>query len=228
MRQLNEIIIHCTATRPDWWASRSTKAKVNEVRRWHVEDRGWSDVGYHYLIDRDGTVMEGRPLEKTGAHTKGRNKGSVGISLFGGFGGAADDQFDDNFTVEQEVALRQLIGKLQEDYPSITKISGHSQYAPKACPCFSVPAWWTASGKKIEAAPLVKADAPVERTSRAQSKTVQATVVQGASAIGGAVAAFQALDGTAQIIAMVGCFLIMALAMFILKERLKAWASGWR
>ena len=227
MRELNEIIIHCTATRPDWWASRSTKAKVNEIRRWHVEDRGWSDIGYHYLIDRDGTVMEGRPLEKTGAHTKGRNKGSVGISLFGGFGGAADDQFLDNFTEDQERALSDLISQLRRDYPSITTVSGHSQYAAKACPCWSVPAWYNNAGK-IQAAPLIKDNAPAERTSRTQSKTVQATVVQGASAIGGAVAAFQALDGTAQIIAMVGCFVIMALAMFILKERLKAWASGWR
>lgn len=227
MRELNEIVIHCTATRPDWWASRSTKAKVNEIRRWHVEDRGWSDIGYHYLIDRDGTVMEGRPLEKTGAHTKGRNKGSVGISLFGGFGGAADDQFLDNFTEDQERALSDLISQLRRDYPSITTVSGHSQYAAKACPCWSVPAWYNNAGK-IQAAPLIKDNAPAERTSRAQSKTVQATVVQGASAIGGAVAAFQALDGTAQIIAMVGCFMIMALAMFILKERLKAWASGWR
>ena len=66
------------------------------------------------------------------------------------------------------------------------------------------------------------------RTSPVQSKTVQASVVQGASAVGGAVAAFQALDGTAQIIAMTGCILITLLAMFIMKERLKAWASGWR
>ena len=69
--------------------------------------------------------------------------------------------------------------------------------------------------------------APV-RTSAVQSKTVQASVVQGASAVGGAVAAFQALDGTAQIIAMTGCVVIALLAMFILKERLKAWAAGWR
>jgi len=227
MRELNEIVVHCTATRPDWWKSKPTKSKVNEIRRWHTEDRGWSDIGYHYLIDRDGTVMEGRPLEKTGAHTKGRNKGSVGISLFGGFGGAADDQFLDNFTEDQERALSDLISQLRRDYPSITTVSGHSQYAPKACPCFSVPAWYSGAGK-IEAKPIIQDKSPVERTSRAQSKTVQATVVQGASAVGGAVAAFQALDGTAQIIAMVGCFIIMALAMFILKERLKAWASGWR
>ena len=66
------------------------------------------------------------------------------------------------------------------------------------------------------------------RTSAAQSKTVQASVVQGASAVGGAVAAFQALNGTAQIIAMIGCVMIALLAMYILKERLKAWAAGWR
>lgn len=69
---------------------------------------------------------------------------------------------------------------------------------------------------------------PMARTSAAQSKTVQASVVQGASAAGGAVAAFQALNGTAQIIAMAGCVLTVLLALFILRERLKAWAEGWK
>jgi len=67
-----------------------------------------------------------------------------------------------------------------------------------------------------------------ERTSAAQSRTVQASVVQGASAFGGAIAALQALNGTAQIIVVAGCLVMAALAMFILRERLKAWASGWR
>ncbi len=70
--------------------------------------------------------------------------------------------------------------------------------------------------------------APEPRRSAAQSRTVQASVVQGASAVGGAVAAFQALDGTAQIVAIGGCLIIIGLAMFILRERLMAWASGWR
>ena len=66
------------------------------------------------------------------------------------------------------------------------------------------------------------------RSKPAQSRTVQASVVQGASAIGGAVGALNALDGTAQIVALVGCFAIAALALLIMRERLKAWASGWR
>jgi peptidoglycan L-alanyl-D-glutamate endopeptidase CwlK len=70
--------------------------------------------------------------------------------------------------------------------------------------------------------------APEPRRSAAQSRTVQASVVQGASAVGGAVAAFQALDGNAQIVAIGGCLIIIGLAMFILRERLMAWASGWR
>ena len=65
------------------------------------------------------------------------------------------------------------------------------------------------------------------RKSATQSRTVQATAVQVASAGGGALAALQALDGTAQIIVLVGCFGVAALALFILRERLKAWASGW-
>jgi len=224
MRAINEIIIHCTATRPNWWKSKPTKSKVNEVRRWHVEERGWSDIGYHYLIDRDGTIAEGRPVERIGAHTKGHNKSSIGIALFGGHGGSASDAFDDNFTLEQEVALRELIEKLKGKHPDIIKVSGHNQYSSKACPCFSVPSW-VSGGGRIADKPLV---ASQDRTKVTQSKTVQASVVQGASAVGGAFAAINSLDGTAQIIALVGCFVIGGLAMFILKERLRKWANGIR
>lgn len=154
MRPLNEIIIHCTATKADWATNKTSKEKVNEVRRWH-KDKGWSDIGYHFLIDRDGTVIEGRPLDKVGAHVKGHNTGTIGISLFGGHGASADDNFYDNFTEDQERSLKKLISDLQDNHPSITKITGHNQWAPKACPGFSVPAWLEGV-RKIEAKPVVE------------------------------------------------------------------------
>lgn len=223
MRPINEIIVHCTDTRPNWWADRTSIEKVAEVRRWHVEDRGWSDIGYHYLIDRDGTVVEGRPLDCVGAHVKGHNAGTVGISLFGGHGGTATDDFLDNFTEDQERALSNLILKLQNDYPAITKISGHNQYANKACPTFSVPAW-REGARKVQSAPSVQE----QRTSPTQSRTVQASTVQVVTGISGAVGALQALSGTAQIIALGGAVLVILLGMFIMRERMKAWAAGWR
>ena len=223
MRHIDTTIIHCTATRSNWLEGKTSQQKVDEVRRWHVEDRGWSDIGYHYLIDRDGTLVEGRPLERTGAHAKGHNTGSVGISLFGGHGGNVSDQFEDNFTEDQDLALRELIAKLKADHP-ITKIIGHNEVANKACPTFVVRDW-LAKAPAVAQAPMV---ASQQRTRPAQSRTVQTTVVQGVSAAGGAVAALQALDGTAQIVVLVGCFAFGAMAMFILKERLRAWASGWR
>jgi N-acetylmuramoyl-L-alanine amidase len=224
MRPLNEIIIHCTDTPAHWWESKSAREKVAEVRRWHVKERGWSDIGYHFLVDRDGTVVTGRPLEKVGAHVKGHNLGTIGISLFGGYGGAATDAFDDHFTLDQEEALRKLIAKLKKDHPTITKVSGHNQYASKACPCFSVPNWIVGDGK-ARANPLVQSQ---DRQSAAQSRTVQASVLQIASGVGTGVGAFAALDGMAQIIALVGCFVVVALAMVILRERLKHWARGVR
>ena len=224
MRQLNEIIIHCTDTRPNWWADRTSAEKVAEVRRWHVEERGWSSEGYHFFIDRDGTVIEGRPLEKTGAHVKGHNTGTVGIALFGGHGGSAGDQFLDNFTEDQERALMQLIRQLQDNYPTITNVSGHNQYAAKACPTFSVPAWL--EGKRVEFVQEVVEERA--RTSPTQSRTVQASAVQVVTGISGMVGALQALSGTAQIIAMGGAVLVILLGMFIMRERLIAWASGWR
>lgn len=143
MRPLNEIIIHATATPANWRDGQKTSTKVAEVRRWHVEDRGWSDIGYHYLIDRDGTVATGRPLSRTGAHVQGHNTGTIGIALFGGHGGVADGMFADNYTPAQDLALRELISKLMAAY-HITKLSGHNEYANKACPCFYVMEWYRA------------------------------------------------------------------------------------
>jgi N-acetyl-anhydromuramyl-L-alanine amidase AmpD len=120
---------------------RPTREKVAEVRRWHVQDRGWKDIGYHFLIDRAGTLAEGRPIDQVGAHTAGHNTGTIGVCLFGGFGSAATDNFFDNFTQEQDKALRDVLKTLSSTYP-IKKVSGHNEYAAKACPSFSVTKWF--------------------------------------------------------------------------------------
>tara|TARA_R110002153_G_scaffold217788_1_gene370264 strand:+ start:541 stop:1053 length:513 start_codon:yes stop_codon:yes gene_type:complete len=140
MRKITGIIVHCTATRADWWSGKSLAKKIAEVKRWHVEDRGWSDCGYHYLIDRDGKVGTARPVERDGAHVRGHNKGTIGVSLFGGHGSNEKDAFADNFTPLQDAALRRLIGNLRADYGPVP-VSGHNEYAAKACPGFMVSPW---------------------------------------------------------------------------------------
>lgn len=148
MRAISEIIIHCTATRPDWWGSRSTKQKVAEIRRWHTTaPRNWSDIGYHFLIDRNGTVAKGRPIERDGAHVRGRNKGTIGIALFGGHGSAETDSFGEHFTGDQAVALRKLIADLRREY-GFVPVTGHNQWAAKACPGFNVPQWLRVIGQE--------------------------------------------------------------------------------
>ena len=213
MRPIKEIIVHCTATRPEWFSGHSTSEKVAEVRRWHVSDRGWDDIGYHYLIDRDGTLATGRPLDKIGAHTQGHNTGSIGIALFGGHGSSKSDTFDKNFTPEQDAALRELIGRLEQEH-GITKVSGHNQYAAKACPGFNAPAWYKNKPPKKE------------RTSPAQSKTVQASAVQIASGAGAGIAAVGALDGMAQIVLMAFIGIGILAAAWVMRERIRKWAEG--
>lgn len=137
---VQEIIVHCTATRPDWYEGRSVEEKVAEIRRWHVSDRGWRDIGYHYVVDRDGSVAKGRAETVSGAHVRDHNRGTIGISLVGGFGSSETDVFSDNFTESQETAMRDLIADIQSR-TLIRKISGHNDYAPKACPGFKVSEW---------------------------------------------------------------------------------------
>ena len=77
MRTINEIIIHCTATRA------SQKVTVADVTRWHKQ-RGFATIGYHYLVDQAGNVFPGRPEATPGAHCLGHNAKSIGIAYCGG------------------------------------------------------------------------------------------------------------------------------------------------
>lgn len=130
MRQINKIILHCAAT-PE-----GKHFTVEDIRRWHMQGNGWSDIGYHYVIYLDGSIHEGRPLEKIGAHTIGENKNSIGICYIGGV--AADGKTPkDTRTAEQRAALIALVKELKVEYPDAT-IHGHNEFAPKACPSFNV------------------------------------------------------------------------------------------
>jgi len=222
MRDINTIFVHCAATRPDWLADQSAQAKLIEIDRWH-RDRGFDGFGYHYLIDRDGKVVAGRPLAKIGAHVRGHNAKSVGICLVGGFGSDAGDAFSKNFTPAQDMALRALIDTLQEEFPG-AKVRGHNEVANKACPGFNVQQWATGDTRKAVAA--ASAIRTTERTSPAQSSTVQASAVQIASSAGAGVAAVGALDGMAQVVAIVACAVVIVAGLWIMRERLQRWAAG--
>ena len=129
MRKINKIIIHCTAT-PE-----GRKHDVADVRHWHVEGRGWSDIGYHFLVHIDGTVEYGRPLKRIGAHTSGENKNSIGIAYVGGM--TKDmSKAKDTRTQEQKDALVKLIKELIYTYNKDMQIFGHRDFANKLCPSF--------------------------------------------------------------------------------------------
>ena len=127
MRQINEIIIHCAATRE------GRDFTVEDITRWH-KARGFATIGYHYVIYRDGSIHEGRPLEQIGAHCVGHNKHSIGICYIGGC--TSDGKTPkDTRTPEQKEALFALLRHLKARFPNAT-IHGHREFAAKACPSY--------------------------------------------------------------------------------------------
>lgn len=124
MRRIKKIIVHCTATPSD--------VSIETVREWHVNERGWRDVGYHFLIRTDGTVEEGRPIEQSGAHTKGHNWDSIGVAYAGGTG--KNGEWLDTRTDEQRDTLVDLLCQLKDTYGGT--IYGHRDFSEKACPSF--------------------------------------------------------------------------------------------
>lgn len=128
MRKIDTLVIHTSATFP------GQRVTVDILRQWHLA-RGFSDIGYHFVIDTDGTVYTGRPAELPGAHTLHWNHRSLGLCYIGGLNELGLPH--DSRSPEQKTALRELIKKLLRQYPDIRHIYGHCDLAPKACPCFN-------------------------------------------------------------------------------------------
>lgn len=126
-RIINEIIVHCTAT-PE-----GREYSVEEIRRWHLA-RGFSDIGYHYIIHLDGSIENGRDVDISGAHCTGHNTHSIGVVYVGG---VTKDRITpkDTRTEAQKAALANLLIDLRKLYPRAT-IHGHRDFANKACPSF--------------------------------------------------------------------------------------------
>mgnify|MGYP003138665795 FL=1 len=132
MGSTDYIVIHCSYTKPNM------DIGLREIRDWHVNDNGWRDVGYHYIIRRNGEVELGRNVKDTGAHAAGYNHKSIGIALVGGM--ADDNSTEDNFTDKQWTTLLDLVKQKLIDYPD-AKVIGHNEISEKDCPCFNVQKW---------------------------------------------------------------------------------------
>ena len=127
MRNINKIIVHCSAT------PKGRNFTVKQIDAWHRQ-RGFNGIGYHFVIYLDGSVNVGRPLAKAGAHCKGQNKNSIGVCYIGGV--ATDGKTPkDTRTDAQKASLVKLITKLRQQFPNAS-VHGHREFANKACPCF--------------------------------------------------------------------------------------------
>jgi N-acetylmuramoyl-L-alanine amidase len=120
---MKEIIIHCAAT------PNGNHFTAEDIHKWHLE-RGWSGIGYHYVIRVDGVLEVGRPEYWTGAHAKGHNSNSIGICLIG----------TDEYNLDQWSILKKLLTKLSAKYVGV-KIIGHNEISNKSCPGFDVQKW---------------------------------------------------------------------------------------
>ena len=127
MRSINEIIVHCADT-PE-----GRDNTVADITRWH-KDRGFRTIGYHYVIYRDGSIHNGRPIEEIGAHCVGHNAHSIGICYIGGKSADGKKHIDTR-TPEQKEALLSLLRLLKAQFPN-AQIYGHRDFAARDCPCF--------------------------------------------------------------------------------------------
>lgn len=125
-RNIKEIIVHCTAT-PE-----GRSETVQSIRNMHLK-KGWSDIGYHYLIGLNGERWNGRNVNIIGAHCDGHNANSIGVCYVGGVD--KKGQAKDTRTTKQKDALTSLLEDLRKLYPK-AKIYGHRDFANKDCPSF--------------------------------------------------------------------------------------------
>lgn len=138
MRKINNIVVHCTGG--------PATQTVSDIKA-EFKRKGWKNPGYHYLIDKEGTITQLLDLSKVANGVKGHNSDSVHVAYIGGIGSLKNE--NDTRTGEQKKSLLQIIKKLHKDFPE-AQIKGHRDFSPdqnhngiidpweriKACPCF--------------------------------------------------------------------------------------------
>ncbi len=137
---VREAILHTSATPKSWAAGKTNRQMLIEIRRWHVRDNGWRDIGYHRVVMPDGEVMIGRSIYEPGAHVAGRNTGTIGICMVGP--GTPIGQPEDHYTAAQIAAVKGYLAELAK-LTDLRRVSGHNDHAARDCPGFRVdPADW--------------------------------------------------------------------------------------
>lgn len=145
MKEIDTIVIHCSATRE------GMDVRASDIDKWHKE-RGFAMIGYNYVIDLDGVLEVGRPLTMNGAHCLGYNDHSIGICYIGGLDRYGNPK--DTRTQAQKITMARVVQNLMDSHPSIVRVIGHRDTSPdlngdgkitpnewiKACPCFDVQA----------------------------------------------------------------------------------------
>ncbi len=126
--RVNKIIVHCSATPDD------ASWTVERIRDVHVNEKHWADIGYHWVVDREGVVWEGRPETMIGAHCKGYNHESIGVCWMGGLRGA-------DITPAQVKAMTELLTWLHRRFPDAL-LYGHRDLAKTECPMLEVREMW--------------------------------------------------------------------------------------
>lgn len=129
VRNIERVILHCSATRE------GEDYTAEHIRQWH-KGRGWSDIGYHFVVRLDGTIESGRPITKPGAHVKGHNKDSIGICYIGGLDQSGHPK--NTMTREQKSSIKTICRALVHVLNEPLSLHGHREYSTKACPSFEI------------------------------------------------------------------------------------------
>ena len=110
--------------------SMSPAARLRQIQSYHMDVKGWCDIGYHYLMSRDGELWEGRRDTLLGAHAGGNNTGNIGISVMGTHDSTP-------LTETQLNSIARLVRGLSDQKHIVIdrgRIKGHREYNPTSCP----------------------------------------------------------------------------------------------